>query len=127
MLRNTLTAALFALFLIPAAAQADYSSVITDLPLMPTMKEDPSKIVAFDTPDGRILETTAETTAQLKQVLGYYGQTLPSLGWKLIKGTYNVYNREKEMLTIEVFQKPGAQGVYLVQFKIAPAPKGGLQ
>lgn len=122
MFRNFITAALFALIMIPAAAHAEYSAVITDLPLMPTMKEDPSKIVAFDTPDGRILETTAETTAQLKQVLGYYGQTLPALGWTRIKGSYNVYNRKNEMLVIEVFQKPGTTGVHLVQFKIAPAP-----
>jgi len=116
-------AAVFALLLLPAAALADYSKVITDLPLMQTMTEDLSKAVAFDTPDGRILETTAETPAQVRQVLGYYGQTLPALGWQLQKGTFNVYRRKKEMLVIEVFSKTGADGIHQVQFKIAPAPK----
>lgn len=115
--------AVFALLLMPGAALADYSRVITDLPLMKDMQEDLSKAVAFDTPDGRILETTAETAAQIRQVLGYYGQVLPPLGWKLVKGSFNVYQRKNEMLVVEVFQKPGCPGRQLVQFKIAPAPK----
>jgi len=123
MLRRFVITLLFALAFIPAAALADYSKVITDLPLMETMKEDLSKTVAFDTADGRILETTAETSAQVRQVLGYYGQALPPLGWQLYKGTYNTYRRKNEMLVIDVFQKPGTPGVQLVQFKIAPAPK----
>lgn len=123
MLRTFLTATLFALLLFPAVAHADYSAVITDLPLMPSMTEDTSKIVAFDTPDGRIVETTAETAAQLKQVYGYYGQALPPLGWVRMKDTYNVYQRGKEMLVIDVSQKPGKPGTQIVQFKIAPAPK----
>jgi hypothetical protein len=123
MLRLLLTAAAFALLLLPAAALADYSKVITDLPLMQTMTEDLSKAVAFDTADGRILETTAETPAQIRQVLGYYGQALPPLGWQLQKGTFNTYRRKNEMLVIDVFSKPGANGIHQVQFKIAPALK----
>lgn len=116
-------AAVFALLLLPAVALADYSKVITDLPLMQTMTEDLSKMVAFDTPDGRILETMAETPAQFRQVLGYYHQVLPPLGWELQKGTHNIYRRKNEMLVIDVFSKPGVQGIHQVQFKIAPAPK----
>lgn len=116
-------AALFALLLLPSTAFADYSKIITDLPLMQTMTEDLSKAVAFDTADGRILETTAETPAQVRQVLGYYGQVLPPLGWQLVKGTFNTYRRKDEMLVIDVFSKTGASGIHLVQFKIAPAPK----
>lgn len=123
MLRRFIITTLFALVFIPGAAFADYSKVITDLPLMETMTEDLSKTVAFDTADGRILETTAETPAQVRQVLGYYGQALPPLGWQLMKGTFNTYTRKKEILVIDVFQKPGAAGIQLVQFKIAPAPK----
>lgn len=116
-------AALVALLLLPAAARADYSKVITDLPLMQTMTEDLSRTVAFDTPDGRILETMAETPAQVRQILGYYGQVLPPLGWQLQKGTFNTYRRKNEMLVIDVFSKPGANGIHQVQFKIAPFPK----
>ncbi|MDP2205235.1 MAG: hypothetical protein Q8K65_02910 [Alphaproteobacteria bacterium] len=116
-------AAVFALLLLPAAALADYSKVITDLPLMQTMTEDLSKMVAFDTPDGRILETTAETPAPFRQVLGYYNHVLPPLGWQLQKGSYNVYRRKNEMLVIDVFSKQDEKGIQQVQFKIAPALK----
>ncbi|MFN7113898.1 MAG: hypothetical protein ACK4PK_06010 [Alphaproteobacteria bacterium] len=123
MFRMIPIAAVFALLLLPAAAWADYSKVITDLPLMKTMTEDLSKMVAFDTPDGRILETTAETPAQFRQVLSYYHQVLPPLGWQLQKGSHNVYRRKNEMLIIDVFTKQGEKGIHQVQFKIAPVPK----
>lgn len=123
MLRRFMIALMFVVAFAPAAAWADYSKVITDLPLMPMMTEDLSKTVAFDTPDGRILETTAETSAQIRQIWGYYAQVLTPLGWQLERGAYNVYRRKNEMLVIDVFSKPGSTGKQLVQFKIAPAPK----
>ena len=45
------------------------------------MTEREDLTLVFDTPEGRIVETTMETSAGVETVLSYYRRTLTQLGW----------------------------------------------
>jgi len=112
-------------FIIWAASPAlagNFSAAVDDLPIMQGMTEIPNKIVVFDTPAGRIVETTMETQVQTRQILTYYNQALTSLGWKAQNRSLRGYIRKNEVLMIEIFQKADGK-TNIVSFKIAPAPK----
>ncbi len=125
---------LFALVLMLAAAPAivistaspaqagNFSAAVDDLPIMQGMTELTNKIVVFDTPAGRLVETTMITQVQTRQILTYYNQALTSLGWKAQNHSLRGYIRKNEVLMIEIFQKADGK-TNLVSFKIAPAPK----
>lgn len=121
MFKKLCIAVLTATFLFTAAAaQAEgFSSAIEDLPIMDGMSEKTDKIVVFDTPEGRIVETTLETSLGNIQVFTYYRQTLQQLGWTSIGGSERAYQRENEMMTIDMYENPET-GTYYVTFKIAP-------
>lgn len=107
------------LFTSAAASAKGFSSAIEDLPIMDGMSEKTDKIVVFDTPEGRIVETTLETSRGNIQVFTYYRQTLQQLGWVSIGGSDKAFRRENEMMTIDMYENPET-GTYDVTFKIAP-------
>jgi hypothetical protein len=102
-----------------------FSTVIEDLPIMDGMTERADLVVVFDTPEGRIVETTLETAVGPEQVLTYYRRTLTQLGWKPVGTSEKLYIREKERMSIDVQKNPaaeayGAANAYTVSFKISP-------
>lgn len=97
------------------AAPAAYSLVIEDLPLMPGMTEKPETAVVFDSPAGRIAGTVAETTSAETDIIGFYAEALPPLGWTARPPAGFV--RDGEALTIEIEQKNGAA---FVHFNLTP-------
>lgn len=101
------------------AADAAYSGVIEDLPLMPGMTESADDAVVFDKPAGRILETSAETDATPAAVEKFYAETLPPLGWQAAGG--NSFNRDGETLTLDIDEEDGATTVH---FSLTPHSKG---
>lgn len=107
------------LFTSTVAVAQGFSSAIEDLPIMDGMSEKTDKIVVFDTPEGRIVETTLETSLGNIQVFNYYRQTLQQLGWTSIGGSDKAFQRENEMMTIDMYENPET-GTYYVTFKIAP-------
>lgn len=121
MFKKFCIAVLTATFLFTAAAAKaeGFSSAIEDLPIMDGMSEKTDKIVVFDTPEGRIVETTLETSLGNIQVFTYYRQTLQQLGWTSIGGSDRAYQRENEMMVIDMYENPET-GTYYVTFKIAP-------
>lgn len=128
MLKKLLIIPLAACLLFCAASQAraaGFSAVIEDLPIMDGMAEREDLVVVFDTPEGRIVETTLETSAGPQQVLTYYRRTLAQLGWRPVGTSEKRYVREKEALSISVQRNPeveayGVANAYLVTFKITP-------
>ena len=94
-----------------------FSSVIDDLPLMSAIHE-VGEGVDFSTPDGRIAEVNAEGKVAQADVLAFYDDTLPQLGWTR-KGP-GVYVREDETLSV-TFERSGA--VLHVRFQLAPTDK----
>lgn len=75
-----------------------------DMPLMPGLSQVAGNSVLFDTPQGRIVQASAIGAVKSADVLKFYAETLPQLGWSSVsKGEFQ---REGEMLTLEFKDAP---------------------
>jgi hypothetical protein len=101
-------------------AQDDFISSIDDLPLMPGLVEEEGGMV-FDSPSGRIVEAFATGNVSPGEVLSFYNETLPQLGWRSLGG--HVFRRESEILKLEFPGGPGAAPPLTVGFSLSPALK----
>lgn len=136
-----LFAALFvacvAVLVLVAAARAGAGTTFVagfdDLPLMDGLHEQADGLVNFDSPQGRIVETTVRGRVTRRAVLKFYDETLPQLGWRRVKAGH--YVREDEELSLffsreksgaKSGEKSGAttapSGMLSVRFSLAPAP-----
>ena len=97
-----------------SGAQTVFVPGFEDLPLAPGLSPsgDP---VAFVTAAGRIIESTAELSAQSSDVLAFYSGTLPQLGW--VKAAGETYVREGETLSVDIQTNTGTQTVV---FRLTP-------
>ena len=92
-----------------------FVSVIDDLPLMEQLAETGDG-VQFSTSQGRIAEATAQGSVSKSDVLAFYNNTLPQLGWTKVDAAH--FTREGETLEL-VFER--LDGVLNVRFALAPA------
>jgi hypothetical protein len=100
----------------PVAAQgAGFLSAYEDLPLPPGLSEVPGSGLSFDTPAGRIVEAYARGGARSAEILSFYSETLPQLGWS--QAGPASFRRDAELLTIAV--KPEGRAS-IVHFTISP-------
>ena len=99
-----------------------YSSIASDLPLMPGMVEKADSVVMFDAPEGRIAEVTMTAPHGQIDVLKYYTDTLPALGWRAENP--QIWVREREQLTIRF----GADKtvIFHIEPATARAPSGSF-
>ena len=95
-----------------------FSGIIENLPLVNGFKEDLENIVVFETPMGRIIETSALGKGNLQDVIDFYQKSLPQLGWDTKSKTQ--YHKNGEMLKIEVKDKTDAESIIRIFFKITP-------
>ncbi|WP_421883127.1 hypothetical protein [Pacificispira sp.] len=86
-----------------------------DLPLAPVLEAVDEAGMVFDSPSGRIVEAFATGDTDRQEVLAFYAETLPSLGWEQLAD--GRYRREGERLAIDFF---GADGALSVRFTLAP-------
>lgn len=110
--------ALCALFLAaaPAAlAETLFLKDIDDVPLAEGLVEDRSAALVFNKPAGRIVEAEAAGTLPLEEVRGFYGTTLPQLGWQA--GGRDSFTRGDEQLTLS-YSREGDRLV--VHFTLQP-------
>ncbi len=117
----SLTVALSAVLLAvlsPAGAQTAFVDGFDDLPLMPGLAQEVGRVVQFDSPYGRIIESWANGSLKAESVAGFYQQTLPQLGW-VIDGP-DRYHRNSDVLVIDIRHKGNGVEVY---FRDAPSPK----
>jgi hypothetical protein len=116
------TAVLVSVLLSAAAAHpADrFVGGIGDLPLMPGLAENPNAGMVFDTPSGRIVQTEATGRVSRDQVLSFYAETLPQLGWRTLAA--GQFRREAEVLKIEI-DETGEPDI-TVRFALSPASAG---
>ena len=110
-LERRLRAAVLASGLIVTAGSAvsedaAFVSEIRDLPLMPGLIELSDAGLAFDKPDGRIVEAYARGSVEREVASAFYRRTLPQLGWR-IAGS-DRFEREGERLQLEFLEQPGA-------------------
>lgn len=100
----TLLWALTALVSVACTASAQeagrYFSALPDLPVMPALEEVTEAGVSFDKPEGRIVEVYAEGLAGPDEVLRFYHQTLPQLGWQAAGP--KSFRREGEVLALDL-------------------------
>jgi hypothetical protein len=85
------------------------------MPLLPGLSEDTSSGVSFDTAGGRIVEAFARGNVTERQVIDFYRETLPQLGWTAESATE--YRRGGEKLRIELV--PDDQGL-VVRYSLSP-------
>ncbi len=97
-------AALAAALLLAAPAWAqEYLSGHEDLPLLAGLHQDPDSVTVFDTPQGRIVETFAQTPEPAQAVFAAYAEALPQMGWT--RRSPSRYVRGAETLVFEVVGK----------------------
>jgi len=102
------------------ASPPEFVSVISDLPLMPGLTEDPVASVVFETKSGRIAQAVAHGAVDRQAVLDFYADALPQLGWQ--EASRQQYRREGEVLNIELVVDPAVPGRLTVEFNLVPAP-----
>lgn len=100
-----------------AWAGGGFVSVIDDLPLMAALSE-VGQGVEFATEQGRIVEATATGQVTKAQVLDFYAETLPQLGWTRAGDARFV--REGEALDL-IFTH--GDDTLSVRFSLAPSGK----
>ena len=83
------------------AEEARYVAEIPDLPLMPGLRELREAGVVFDKPSGRIVEAYAQGPVTPQEILAFYEESLPQLGWRR---SGEGYAREGETLLIDVIE-----------------------
>lgn len=112
--------ALLAVLAVAGSARAEsFLDGFEDLPLMPGLRQSEHGTTLFDTPYGRIVEAYATGPTTPAQVITFYAETLPQLGWT--RTAEAAFQREGEVLYIE-FPRPqsgGASGL-VVRFEVSP-------
>ncbi|WP_413204379.1 hypothetical protein [Rhodospirillum sp. A1_3_36] len=97
------------------AGAVAYVTGTGDIPLMPGLTMVPDSGMVFDTPHGRLVEAYARGSFSAKDVLSFYGATLPQMGWRA-KGAGS-FRREGEALDLEFL---GKAPNLTVRFSLAP-------
>jgi hypothetical protein len=101
------------------AADPEYLTTVSDLPLPPGLVEDVDAGVSFDKPEGRIVEALARGSLTKLEVGSFYRAALPGLGWKPLSddepGTR--WQRGGEILSVDIVDEGNP---LVVRFSIAP-------
>lgn len=92
-----------------------FLSRLEDMPLSPGLSEDPTSGVSFDTAAGRIVEAFAHGNVTERQVLDFYRETLPQLGWTADSPTE--FSRGGEKLRIDFMSNDGET---VVRYSLSP-------
>jgi hypothetical protein len=94
---------------------AGFVAGVEDLPLMPGLHEVEEAGTKFDSAGGRIVEAYAVGEVAEADVLAFYAESLPQLGWAMIDKT--VFHRSGESLTIEISRENSGLTVH---FSLSP-------
>ena len=95
-----------------AFAASGYLVELEDFPLPAELTEQPGGVL-FDTANGQIIEASAKGPLSKTQIISFYRETLPQLGWDRLNDL--VFRRDHEILHIYVDEKH-----QIVQFSLAP-------
>ena len=63
------------------AAESQQHSWVGDLPIMPALSIEPALGFAFDSPNGRIVMVFASSAAAAPDIMRFYNESLPAIGW----------------------------------------------
>jgi len=98
---------------------AGFFSGIEDFPLMSGLSELPDATLIFDSPSGRFVEAYAVGRVTQTEMARFYSASLPQLGWLAIN--VSSYQREGEVLEIQIVGPAADDGTRTVRFAIFPA------
>jgi hypothetical protein len=112
--RARLAVLILALMILPARAD-EFVAGTEDVPLMPGLVAVAGKGLAFDKPEGRIVEAETRGAVARAKVRDFYDATLPQLGWSAAGA--DRWQREGEMLRIDY---RGKDGDLVVDFTLSP-------
>lgn len=104
--------------LLPALAWAEqsYLSYLPDVPLMSGMAELEDQSFIFDKAEGRVIETAVFTkSSSEKEVVAFYGKTLPELGWTVLSPDRFLRNGEQLIVKCEK-----VSGGVVTKFSLSP-------
>ncbi len=88
-----------------------------EIPVMPGTEEAQARGFRFDKPEGEIVEVYADIGAfKPSQVLSFYRQTLPQLGWGRVDA--DSFYRDAQQLDISFSQEAGA---HMMRILIRPS------
>ncbi len=97
---------------------AQFLSLIEDVPLMLGLREDDTNVINFNKPSGRLVQIYAYGQLKEKETINYYKLVLPELGWNNIHNL--VFVRDGEILKINLFRE---DNTLTVVFKLSPNTK----
>ncbi|MCF8479452.1 MAG: hypothetical protein K9H25_03385 [Rhodospirillum sp.] len=92
-----------------------YVSGTGDIPLMPGLTMVPDSGMVFESSGGRLVEAFARGPFSDREVLSFYGATLPQMGWR--STGVGSYRREGEALDLEFL---GEAPNLTVRYSLAP-------
>ena len=124
---SSLTALGLGLTIALIASQAiagSFLGEIDDLPLMPGLTPLQNTGVVFDSPQGRIVEVYTAGKVSRPEVISFYAESLPQLGW-VVQAVGNegaAWRRENEVLRL-MFSGTGP--IVTVHFSLAPVGAKG--
>lgn len=101
------------------AVAGSFLGEIDDLPLMPGLTPLQNTGVNFDSPQGRIVEVYTAGKVTRPEVISFYAESLPQLGW-VVQDVGNegaAWRRENEVLRL-MFSGTGP--IVTVHFSLAP-------
>lgn len=100
--------------LIPINAQEVFMPGTPDIPLMEGLRIDVSDDMNFDTPEGQVITFEAQNKQKTgAQIINYYRDILPKLGWIEIETNHFIREKDSMILTIIHQRKPG-----IIRFEI---------
>lgn len=101
----------------PVPAPAFFES-LSDIPVMPGLRELRGQTVVFDKPEGRIIEMMAAgDSLSPDSVSAFYRAALPQVGWRPVGP--HAYERQSERLSLS-YDQNGSRN--FVRFTLVPAP-----
>lgn len=98
-------------------AQGIFFRAIDDLPLMIGLSEIEGETMVFESSSGRIVEVLSSGEVKREQVIRFYSETLPQLGW--VETKPGNFKRESEALKIEFLPSVTPERIY-VRFVLFP-------
>jgi hypothetical protein len=115
-MRKMLAIALILLCPAFAGAAGAFLTGIEDVPVPPGLTENQAAGMVFDSPTGRIIEAVASGELSRDQVIAFYAQTLPQLGWTRISDSEFKSETETLKLSFDQSKKP----LLAVHFTLTP-------
>ena len=100
------------------AGDPAYLAAVEDMPLPAGFVEDTAAGVAFDKPEGRLVEAVARGSGPVAHVTAFYGDTLPALGWHAVGApSAQTWRREGETVRLMISE---AGPTVTLRFNFAP-------